>query len=85
MTVISSTCQDGLPLKAPRDAKPPFVASICARLAKVTERCLAYDIVLDDVSITHLAFSKEYAKAIEDKQVWRRSRPTSGTFAREHS
>jgi prohibitin 1 len=36
---------------------------------QVTERCLAYDIVLDDVSITHLAFSKEYAKAIEDKQV----------------
>merc|ERR1719316_2021959 len=36
---------------------------------QVTERCLAYDIVLDDVSITHLAFSKEYAKAIEDKLV----------------
>lgn len=36
---------------------------------EVTERCLSYDILLDDVSITHLAFGKEFSKAIEDKQV----------------
>jgi prohibitin 1 len=36
---------------------------------QVTERCLSYDIVLDDVSITHLAFGKEFSKAIEEKQV----------------
>jgi prohibitin 1 len=32
-------------------------------------RCKEFDIVLDDVSITHLEFSKDFAKAIEDKQV----------------
>jgi len=32
-------------------------------------RCKDFDIVLDDVSITHLEFSKDFSKAIEDKQV----------------
>jgi prohibitin 1 len=36
---------------------------------EVVERCSSYDILLDDVSITHLAFGKEFSKAIEDKQV----------------
>lgn len=36
---------------------------------QITERCAAFDILLDDVAITHLTFSKEYAKAIEEKQI----------------
>lgn len=33
------------------------------------QRASHYNILLDDVSITHLNFSKEFEKAIEDKQV----------------
>jgi len=32
-------------------------------------RCKGFDLILDDVSITHLTFSPEFAKAIEAKQV----------------
>lgn len=35
----------------------------------ITERARAFDIVLDDVAITHLAYGKEYSRAIEEKQV----------------
>ena len=35
----------------------------------LVKRCGDFNILLDDVSLTHLAFSKEFAKAIEDKQV----------------
>lgn len=35
----------------------------------LTERATEFNIVLDDVSITHLAFSKEFTQAIEAKQV----------------
>merc|ERR1712216_389730 len=37
--------------------------------SQITERCAAYDILLDDVAITHLTFSKDYATAIERKQI----------------
>lgn len=33
------------------------------------ERAKKFNIILDDVSITHLTFGKEFAKAIENKQV----------------
>lgn len=35
----------------------------------ITERANAFDIQLDDVAITHLAYGKEYSRAIEEKQV----------------
>ena len=35
----------------------------------ITERCKAFDILLDDVAITHLNYGKDFSKAIEDKQV----------------
>lgn len=35
----------------------------------MTARCKAFNLVLDDVSITHLNFSKDFASAIEAKQV----------------
>jgi len=35
----------------------------------LTSRCREFNIELDDVSITHLSFSKDFSKAIEDKQV----------------
>lgn len=36
---------------------------------RLTERAKDFNILLDDVSITHLAFSPEYEKAVESKQV----------------
>lgn len=38
------------------------------RIALV-ERAAKFNLILDDVSITHLTFGKEFAKAIENKQV----------------
>lgn len=35
----------------------------------MTQRCKKFNIVLDDVSIIHLNFSKDFANAIEAKQV----------------
>jgi prohibitin 2 len=35
----------------------------------LTQRALRFDIVLDDVSITHVAFSPEFTHAVEAKQV----------------
>ncbi|CEM00743.1 unnamed protein product [Vitrella brassicaformis CCMP3155] len=35
----------------------------------ITERAKAFDIILDDVAITHLSYGKEFSKAIEEKQV----------------
>eukprot|EP00388_Colpodella_angusta_P004889 GDKJ01015605.1.p1 GENE.GDKJ01015605.1~~GDKJ01015605.1.p1 ORF type:complete len:297 (+),score=97.80 GDKJ01015605.1:38-928(+) len=37
--------------------------------AEITKRFKEYNLVVDDFSITHLAFSKEYADAIEQKKV----------------
>ncbi len=36
---------------------------------ELTERARDFNIILDDVSITELSFSKEYAAAVESKQV----------------
>jgi prohibitin 1 len=35
----------------------------------VVARCAQFDIILEDVSVTHLAYGKEFSKAIEEKQV----------------
>lgn len=35
----------------------------------IIERCKSFDIHLDDVAITHLNYGKDFAKAIEEKQV----------------
>lgn len=37
--------------------------------ANLTERASQFNLILDDVSITHLTFGREFAKAIESKQV----------------
>lgn len=36
---------------------------------RMTQRCKSFNLVLDDVSITHLNFSKDFSTAIENKQV----------------
>ncbi len=36
---------------------------------KLSQRAQEFDIILDDVSITHMQFSREFAQAIEQKQV----------------
>lgn len=35
----------------------------------LTKRALRFNLVLDDVSITHVAFSPEFTHAVEAKQV----------------
>ncbi len=35
----------------------------------IVNRCKAFNIELDDVSIVHLAYGREFSRAIEDKQV----------------
>lgn len=37
--------------------------------AELSTRCKGFHVLLEDVAITHLAFSPEYAKAVEAKQV----------------
>merc|ERR1712194_623593 len=37
--------------------------------SRLTERAKDFNILLDDVSITHLNFSPEYERAVESKQV----------------
>jgi prohibitin 1 len=36
---------------------------------EISEQLKTFDIMLDEVSITHLAFSREFSKSVEDKQV----------------
>merc|ERR1719263_1827666 len=36
---------------------------------EIAEQLKTFDIMLDEVSITHLAFSREFSKSVEDKQV----------------
>lgn len=35
----------------------------------IVNRCKAFNIELEDVSIVHLAYGREFARAIEEKQV----------------
>lgn len=35
----------------------------------ITQRAKQFDIVLDDVAVTHLSYGREFARAIEEKQV----------------
>merc|ERR1712036_108483 len=35
----------------------------------IVERAASFNVILDDMSITHLTYGKEFAKAIEEKQV----------------
>merc|ERR1712118_385157 len=35
----------------------------------IVERAASFNVILDDVAITHLTYGKEFAKAIEEKQV----------------
>jgi hypothetical protein len=44
----------------------------------LTNRALQFNLVLDDVSITHVAFSPEFTHAVEAKQVRSRASPHLG-------
>lgn len=51
----------------------PFLTTTqVSRLVRenLTERALKFNLVLDDVSITHVAFSPEFTHAVEAKQVF---------------
>lgn len=37
--------------------------------AELTKRAKTFNLILDDVSITHIAFSPEFTHAVEAKQV----------------
>ena len=45
----------------------------------LTNRALRFNLVLDDVSITHVAFSPEFTHAVEAKQVRARAIPSIET------
>ena len=45
---------------------------------ELTKRAATFDLILDDVAITHLTFGKEFAKAIENKQVAQQEAETQG-------
>ena len=45
----------------------------------LTNRALRFNLVLDDVSITHVAFSPEFTHAVEAKQVRARAFPSIET------
>ena len=45
----------------------------------LTNRALRFNLVLDDVSITHVAFSPEFTHAVEAKQVRARIIPSIET------
>ncbi len=45
----------------------------------LTNRALRFNLVLDDVSITHVAFSPEFTHAVEAKQVWTCATPSIET------
>jgi prohibitin 1 len=45
-------------------------AEVSSQIAKqLFDRARKFDLILDDVSITHLTFGREFARAIENKQV----------------
>ena len=46
----------------------------------LTDRCLYFDIILEDVAITHLTFGKEYTAAVEAKQVAQQEAEASRRF-----
>jgi hypothetical protein len=51
---------------------PPYLTRVqVSRLVRenLTQRALRFNLVLDDVSITHVAFSPEFTHAVEAKQV----------------
>ena len=39
--------------------------------AELTKRAEQFGIILDDISITHLTFGREFTQAVELKQVWK--------------
>jgi prohibitin 1 len=41
----------------------------CRVREEITQRARQFNLILDDVSITHLTFGREFTKAIENKQV----------------
>lgn len=47
-------------------SREQFVAAVRQKLAQKTQ---VHHIILDDVSVTHLSYGREYARAIESKQV----------------
>jgi hypothetical protein len=49
-----------------------FIDEQVSRLVRenLTKRALRFNLVLDDVSITHVAFSPEFTHAVEAKQVF---------------
>ena len=56
------------PLNAPLLSAPAPQVSLLIRL-ELTERAKDFSLILDDVAITELSFSREYTAAVEAKQV----------------
>lgn len=56
------------PLNSPIPSAPSPQVSLLIR-RELTERAKDFSLILDDVAITELSFSREYTAAVEAKQV----------------
>ncbi|EPY89785.1 prohibitin-2 [Camelus ferus] len=68
--LITQRAQFSSPLNAPLPSPPhpaPQVSLLIRR--ELTERAKDFSLILDDVAITELSFSREYTAAVEAKQV----------------
>lgn len=68
------------PLNAPLPSAPapaPQVSLLIRR--ELTERAKDFSLILDDVAITELSFSREYTAAVEAKQVGESSEGVRGS------
>lgn len=56
-------------------------AAVSSQIAQaLMERAAHFNLILDDVSITHLTFGKEFARAIEEKQVAQQEAETQAWY-----
>lgn len=70
MVTATPSFQFSSPLERPFPSPPhpnPQVSLLIRR--ELTERAKDFSLILDDVAITELSFSREYTAAVEAKQV----------------
>ncbi|XP_059791235.1 prohibitin-2 isoform X2 [Balaenoptera ricei] len=68
--LITQRAQFSSPLNAPLPSPPPPGPQVSLLIRReLTERAKDFSLILDDVAITELSFSREYTAAVEAKQV----------------
>nr|KAF6370044.1 prohibitin 2 [Myotis myotis] len=68
--LITQRAQFSSPLERPFPSPPPSDPQVSLLIRReLTERAKDFSLILDDVAITELSFSREYTAAVEAKQV----------------